>query len=140
MSVPTGVFGSECMRVPVYMYELNLLRATSTWIHVPVSVLMNVFPARHTCVRVCVCALGHLFVCVRMHVYVFACALEYFRLLGLPCIGGAQLVSSSEHFQLGSGSVFYRFVCVSACSGVVSAPWASECRVRQPFRGFLFWF
>ena len=73
-----------------------------------------------THMRVCVCVHGHLFVCVCVCVYVSTCALEYFRLVGLPRIGGTQPVSSSENFCLGSRSVLYGLVCVSACSGVVS--------------------
>ena len=57
----------------------------------------NVFSARHTGARVCVCASGRLFACVCVHMYVFACALDH--LLGLPCIEDAQPVSSSEHSE-----------------------------------------
>ena len=84
--------------LPVYMCEVNLLRATSLQIHASERTPTNVFSARHTGVCVCVCALRHLCVCVCVHMYVFACALEYLRLLGLPCIGVAEPVSSSKHF------------------------------------------
>ena len=67
-------------------------------IQVRLRALTDVFPARHTGTCVCVCELGYLFVCVYVHMYVFACALEYLGLLGLPWIGVAQPVSSSENF------------------------------------------
>ena len=84
--------------LPVYMCELNLLRATSLQIHASERTPTNVFSARHTRACVCACAPRHMFVCVCVLMYVFACDPAYLHLLGLPCTGAAQPASSSEHF------------------------------------------
>ena len=77
ISGPTTRLGSACMRLPVSMCELNLVRNTSLQIHASERTLMNVFSARHTGACVCVCALRHMFVCVCVHMYVFACVLAF---------------------------------------------------------------
>jgi len=75
ISGPTTRLGSACMRLPVSMCELNLLRATSLQIHASERTPTNVFSARHTGACVCVCAPRHMFVCVCVHMYVFTCGL-----------------------------------------------------------------
>jgi len=75
ISGPSTRLESACMRLPVCMCELNLLRATSLQIHASEHTPTNVFSARHTGACVCVCAPRHMFVCVCVHMYVFTCGL-----------------------------------------------------------------
>jgi len=104
------------------------------------SIQADVSSARHTVTCVCVCAPRHMFVCVCVHMHVFTCGLAEFHLIEIPCIRAVQPASSSEHFWLWSGSVLFKHLCVSEFPGVVLVFWVSVYRVRQPFRGLLFWF
>ena len=122
ISALTTGFGSECVRVPVYMSELELHRVTRRWIRTRVRALMSAYVHSQTHMCVCVCIHGYLSVYVYVRVCVCVCSCV-FSLCALPRDWGycTSLLFKELLFRFWFSAV-WACVCIRVCSGVVSTP------------------